>query len=132
MQKWMVLWKNEEGKRKRKMFDGPKPSEAIKYAKGLKRDGVNVDVASAGHAFPPSEKQELKRRPGMLWCPYCIKFRNFRLLRLKTQYGTSGADLRCPICLISTNHYYVKRYNGLDYMTEADIIKRYLDLREVI
>lgn len=131
MQKWMVLWKTSEGKRKKKLFDGPKPSDAIKHAKGLKRDGLTVNVVSSGHAYPPTQKQELTRRPGMLWCPYCLKFRNFRLLRVKSSTHTSGADLRCPVCLISTNHYWVKRFNNLEYMTEADIIKRFMDMRMI-
>lgn len=125
MQKWLVLWRTEEGKKFRKLFDGPKPTEAVQYAKELKRQDLKPSVISTGHAYPPGEKQELKRRPGMLWCPYCVKFRHFKLIAIKHPTYTSEAFMRCPVCLISTNEFWVKKYNGfLDHMTEMDIVRK--------
>jgi len=123
--KWKVLWKNKEGKKTFRMFPGPKPTEAVIYARQLKRDGLAPNVISAGHAYPPTKEQEEKRRPGMMWCPYCIKWRTFKLLAIKRPTYTSEAFMRCPVCTISTNEFYVKKYNGfLDHMDESELIRR--------
>lgn len=125
VRRWKVLWRTAEGKKSFRRFEGAKPSEAVQYAKELKRQGLKPNVISANHAYPPTKEQEEKRRPGQLWCPYCIKWRNFKLMALKRATYITDAFMRCPICTISTNDFYVKKYNNfLDHMDEGEVIKK--------
>ncbi|HET7713633.1 MAG TPA: hypothetical protein VFK94_04895 [Patescibacteria group bacterium] len=125
MRRWTVKWRNPEGKLSKKHFEGKSPAEAVQFAKQLKKQGLSPNVFSSNHAFPPTKDQEEKRRPGMMWCPYCIKWRNFKMMAIKRSTYTSEAFMRCPICTISVNDYYVRKYNGfLEHMTEAEVIKK--------
>ena len=122
--RWKVLWRTEEGQKKFKRFVGAKPSEAVQFAKSLKSQGLKPNVISTSHAFAPTVEQEKNRRPGMIWCPYCIRWRNFKLMALKKSTYTTDAFMRCPVCTISTNDFFVKKYNGfLEHMDEGDVIK---------
>lgn len=123
-QAWKVLWKKDTGKTFRR-FEDPKPTEAIAFAKKLKREGFEPVVISANKAYPPTKKQEEKRRAGDMWCPYCIRWRSFKLYALKRKNYTTDAFLRCPVCTISTNDFFVRKYNGMiERYTEAELIKR--------
>lgn len=121
---WKVLWTTTEGKKTFRKFQGDKPSEAVQFAKKLKRSGLKPNVISANHAFRPTEKQEINRRQGMIWCPYCVKWRTFKLFALKKPTYKTEAFMRCPVCTISTNDFYVKKYNGfLEHMDESELVK---------
>lgn len=123
--RWKVLWKTPEGQSKFKVFEGKKPSDAVLYAKSLKKQGLKPAVVSANYPYPPTPQQENNRRPGMIWCPYCLRWRNFKLFAIKRATYVTDAQMRCPICKISTNDYYVKKHNGfLEHMTEMDVIKK--------
>lgn len=124
MRKWKVLWVNLEGKKRFRKFEGDKPSEAVQFAKSLKQQGLKPNVISASHAFPPTKEQEINRRPGLIWCPYCLRWRKFKLFAIKRSTYRTEAFMRCPVCTISTNDFFVKKYNGfLEHMSEADVIK---------
>jgi len=124
MRKWKVIWKTDEGKKTFRTFKGSKPSEAVQYAKSLKHKGLHPVVISSNHAYAPTQKQEINRRQGMIWCPYCIKWRSFQLYSIRRATYVTAPVMRCPVCTISTNDFYVKKYNGLlEHMTESDIIK---------
>lgn len=128
---WRVFWIKAEGGKAFKQFNHEKPTKAIAYAKELKRKGLKPWIVST-KSWRPTEKQEVNRRPGMLWCPYCIKWRNFKLLKVKKPTFVSEAFMRCPYCLISTNDFFVKKYNGfLEHMTELDIVKKLSRLENV-
>lgn len=124
MRRWIVRWTTSEGKKTFRRFEGDKPTDAVQFGKSLKRQGIKPNVISANHAYRPTEKQEINRRPGMIWCPYCVKWRNFKLFAIKRKDYTTAPYMRCPICTISTNDFYVRKFNGLlEHMTENDIIK---------
>jgi hypothetical protein len=59
---------------------------------------VNLEIVK------PKQKKVDKNHP-LLWCPYCGNWRNFKL--------DSNANLACRVCGISTNDFYVKKYNHL-------------------
>ena len=124
MRSWKVIW-SEEGKKKLKRFTGDRPSEAVQFAKSLKQQGLKPNVVSANYPYRPTKEQEEKRRPGRIWCPYCIKWREFKLFALRKATYTTEAMMRCPVCTISTNDFYVKKFNDfLEHMDEAELIKK--------
>lgn len=121
---WKVLWKKEDGPKTFKRFPDDLKT-AIIFAKSLKRQGLKPNVVSSNKAWPPTKEQELKRRPGDMWCPYCIKWRHFKLFAVKKSGYTSEAFMRCPVCTISTNDHWVKRYNGMiEHLTESELIRK--------
>lgn len=102
----------------------PELRDAIDYAKALKSKGNKTHVVCMNKAWPPTKEQQLLRKPEQMWCPYCIKWRKFRLFRIKTQYYTTEAKMRCPICTISTDDYWVKKNNGfIEHITEAELVR---------
>lgn len=128
MNTWKVYWW-EDGRKKFKRFDGPKPTLAVERAKELKREGKEVAVVSSSKAFsiPPSKVYD--REPGMLWCPYCVAFRRFKIYALKREHYVAEAKLRCPVCSISTDDYYVKKHNQ-DTKATWEILSRENQRRE--
>lgn len=117
---WKVYWW-EDGKKKFKRFLQDKPTEAIAYAKELRRQGKEIEVVSARRAFRTTEAKRLEREPGMLWCPYCVKWRRFKIFSVRREHYISEAFLRCPVCTVSTNDYYVKKFN-LEVRSTEEII----------
>jgi hypothetical protein len=110
---WKALWTDEDGARKYRRFEGDRPSEsgAVSFAKDLRRRGLAVEVISVRHAYPPPEKMKRPDRPGLLWCPYCVKWREFsEAIVVHPDYRTPEL-LRCTICTISIRDAYVRRYN---------------------
>lgn len=106
---WKVFWR-EEGKLYFKTFKGRRPTEAVEFGKSLKRRGILVvDVVSMSRAFPPPLHKLKPDRQGLLWCPYCIKWREFK------EEGLPNSPLliymRCPTCSISIKDAYVRTYN---------------------
>lgn len=120
---WKVIWRDTDNKpRIKKRITELK--EAIQYAKGLKKLGLKPSVVSANKAYPPTKEQQLKRKPGQMWCPYCINWRKFRLYRIKTPNYVTEAKMRCPICTISTDDYFVRKYNGfIEHITESELVR---------
>lgn len=119
---WGVIWFKEGKKFKRLGFYGLKPSEsgALDFAKKLKREGIpvaDIHVISANHAFQTPVKQLRPPEPGMMWCPYCLKWRHFFYRFIRHHDGSRSPTLwRCPICSISTHDAYVRRYNPVQYL----------------
>lgn len=98
-----------------KVFEGdsPKASGAVQFAKSLREHGTEVDIISRRRAFSPPAKQLQPPHPSMMWCPYCIKWREFEeSIVVRDEYETP-ALLRCPTCLISIRDYHVRRYNPM-------------------
>jgi hypothetical protein len=103
----------EDGVLKQKVFEGdsPKESGAVEFAKDKRAHGTVVDVISRRRAYPPPLKQQTSPSPGLLWCPYCIKWREFEeSIVVRDAYETPPA-LRCGVCTISIRDYYVRKYN---------------------
>lgn len=109
-QSWRAIW-TEDGKLLSKRFWGDKPTNAVTFAKDLKRRGISVDVVSVMKAFPPPIGKLRPDRPGLLWCPYCIKWREFVEAEVKTKEFMTPSLLRCPTCTISVKDAYVRGFN---------------------
>lgn len=111
---WNVFWLSEDGARKYKKFEGdsPRGSGAIDFAKKLRSFGrTNIEIVSRRKAFAPPPKQSKAPEAGMVWCPYCLKWRHFVNTSIRHN-GIKGPQLfRCPICTISIKDYYVRLYN---------------------
>lgn len=122
---WKVLWKKEDGAKSFRRFEGESPKVAIDFIRELKKQGLKPNIISSNKAWPPTKEQEINRKSGDLWCPYCIKWRRFKLFALRKKFYTTEAFLRCPICTISVNDFWVRKYNGMiEHMSEAEIIRR--------
>lgn len=107
---WKVLW-SEGGAKKFRNFRSDPPTPAIQFAKELKKKQITVELIS-GHPFPPTKKHLKPDKPGLLWCPYCIKWRDFQELVVRDAEGLlTPALLRCPVCYISIRDVYVRHYN---------------------
>lgn len=103
----------EDGITKIKVFEGDSPKNAVAFAKEQRLHGIvaDVNVISRRQAFPPPLKQVLPPRAGMIWCPYCIKWREFEeSIVVRPDYETPALS-RCSVCTISIKDYYVRRYN---------------------
>lgn len=108
---WQVQW-FEEGKRKYKRFEGDSPKQAVEFGKSLKHRGLVVEgIISCRTAFPPPLKQQTSPKIGMLWCPYCVKWREFEEAAVKKPEYTTPSLLRCTVCTISVRDAYVRMYN---------------------
>lgn len=108
---WRVVF-YRGGTRYHKTFTDEKPTPAIEFAKRAKRAGysdVNVHATKRGYPCPTSKLK--LREPGLLWCPYCLKWREFKYLAVRFSTGISEPDLRCPVCYITPRDYYVRVYN---------------------
>jgi hypothetical protein len=138
---WKVIfWEN--GKKRSKWFEGDgiwsdkhpiiynEPLRAaVQFTKKLKLEGTRAEIVSGRRAFIQTKDQLKPPGPGYLWCPYCIKWRHFKLLRIKKNgYITAGAN-RCPICFISEDNYFVRRYNGKTENLSMSEIRRRLGNR---
>jgi hypothetical protein len=134
---WKVIWFDGDKKLVRKFEgDSPRESGAVDFGKRLQASGHNrVHIVSQRKAFaPPQDKRQAPER-GMLWCPYCLKWRNFVETSIQGQDGTrSPIQWRCPICTISVNNFYVRRHNldmvlrfeGRAEMQSENLIRRKL------
>jgi hypothetical protein len=113
---WKVFF-TREGKKYKKTFVGDSPRPAVDYGKQLKRSGVlNVELVSASKAFAPPKDKLRPPEPGMLWCPYCLKWRFFREFGTRHATYRVPAKMRCPVCTISITDYYVRKYNPVMIM----------------
>jgi len=118
MNAWKVIWYENSHKYLKNNFDGdsPRASGAIDYAKSLIARGIPVDhvhVVSKRKAFPPTTEMLAKKILGFSWCPYCLKWREFKYSALKLKDMVIPEEYRCPVCTISINDYYVKLYNPI-------------------
>lgn len=110
---WNVIF-FKEGKKYIKVFEGEKPGEsgAITYAKKLKARGIiQVEVVSRRKAFGPPLAKQHPPQEGLLWCPYCLKWREFTERAIRTNGLLGPMVWRCPVCTISVNDYHIRRFN---------------------
>lgn len=111
---WNVMW-FEEGRKLLRVFEGdsPKKSGAVDFFKLKKSDGSHPEIVSRRLAYPPPLKQSSPDVPGHLWCPYCIKWREFEVSYIERPDYYTPDLLRCSTCGISIKNYYVRKYNPL-------------------
>lgn len=104
----------EDGILKVKVFEGDKPKEsgAVDFAKELKRRGLSVEVISRRRAYAPPVGREPDRH-GLLWCPYCIKYREFEVAAVVHPTYETPELLRCTVCTISVMDAYVRKFNPI-------------------
>jgi hypothetical protein len=115
MQSWNVIWWDGHEKFI-KRFPGDKPSSsgALAFAKRQQERGLKPYIVSASKAFGPTRDVQLQPRPDdAIWCPYCLKYRQFHKKAILRD-GVLGPELwRCPICTISIKDAYVRMYNEM-------------------
>lgn len=113
---WMVIWFENNQKFMKRNFPGesPRASGAIDYAKSIVARGIpvaQVHVVSMRKAFAPPPK--IKQPPGTFWCPFCLKYREFRIYAVVTDGWEGPEILRCPVCHVSVSDYWIRKYNSL-------------------
>jgi hypothetical protein len=114
---WKVIWIDHAGKKYFRNFDGEKPREsgAIDFGKKLKAQGFHsVDVVSKRRAFAPPPGKSRPPSLGLLWCPYCLKWREFVFKSIRRGTVRTPVAWRCPVCSISTEDHFVKRFNFME------------------
>lgn len=110
---WKVMWEYQEG-RKKKKFEGDSPKEAVDFGKDLKKKGLVVlGVISMRKAYAPKIGSDDADRVGHMWCPYCVKYRPFEFLSRWIGKVLLPPELRCPVCGVSINDYWVRHFNPL-------------------
>lgn len=125
---WKVIWFEGGVKKTKGPFEGnrPKESGAVDFAKRLiQKRGIpasQVHVVSKRKPFDKPDKVEVPN--GWLWCPYCLKVRDFleKAVRFKSGMVTP-ALFRCPICTVSIFDAAVKR-NNVIMMARMDLRAR--------
>ena len=121
---WKVIWKTEDGRKLlRKGFNGDSPREsgAVAFGKKLQERGLkDVTIVSSKKAFAPPLAKQKPPEVGMLWCPYCLKWRFFRELSIRYISHRGPLLWRCPICTISIHDPYVKKFN-FEMVTRLDV-----------
>jgi hypothetical protein len=112
MSKWMLsirtysttknyIFRSRDGESTLDVY-GRVKTEAKKVMDKFAGKPVTVDIISMTMAFAPKQPGPKKH----LWCPYCRKYRVF--------VWDSKFDVdRCPVCRITYNDYWVKKYNGI-------------------
>jgi len=110
---WNVIWKDSVGKKKLRIFEGdsPRTSGAIDFGKKLQDRGLRPDVVSRRHAFAPPRNKLKPPDTGLLWCPYCLKWREFRDFAIRVDGIIGPSNYRCPVCIITIKDAYVRKYN---------------------
>jgi hypothetical protein len=108
---WKVLWR-EKGHNFSKTFEGDKPSEtdAPAFVKQLKDRGIiEINLISKRKAYAPP----IGKPPplGFLWCPYCVKYREFEVYAVKVDGIVGPERYRCSVCTIGADHFWVRKYN---------------------
>lgn len=108
--KVVVQKENESLKR---CLDRAKDAVKVLKEKYAGRTDIIIEIISRRRAFDKPEKVQVKANE--LWCPYCVKPRQFKKGQLVEIDGVSYLSdyRRCIICLMSDQDYYVQHYNHL-------------------
>lgn len=117
---WKIIWQDNDH-RYIKRFEGESPADsgAVEYGKKLQKRGLTVNIVSQRKAFAPPKNKILPPKFGMIWCPYCLKWRDFHEVSIMGKDGVrSPVQWRCPVCTISIRDHYVRLYN-------LDMVLRY-------
>lgn len=124
--KWKVIWR-EQGKLRLKRFQD-KLQDAIAFyreQKGLEKEVYLVCANKGFPPFKPGHKRYVERPSSKhMWCAYCMAWRQFRMTAIRTDGILGEPQLRCPICTISINDWYIQKYNGLLEHTDMEKLKK--------
>jgi hypothetical protein len=115
----VIIGQGKQVKRFREDLTG-----AIAFYRQMRKEGKEVHLVSANRGFPPFKPghKRYEERPSSkhIWCPYCMKWRQFVYTALRDRDGqVSAAENRCPVCKIPLHDYNVKKYNG--YLEHLDM-----------
>lgn len=94
--------------------------EKAQELKAKLKSEVTVELICNYTGFKPPVNSNPPR--GHSWCPYCIKYRVF-------VWSEKFSLKRCPICSITEQDFYYKKYNGIfkkeyqDYLINVKIRK---------
>jgi hypothetical protein len=113
MNSWKVLWDDAAAERRRfKKFEGDSPKEAVAFGRKLRDRGLTVlGIISMRVAYAPPKDKPKPDQYGIMWCPYCVKWRLWEFLGVHVGEVVLDPELRCPVCTISINHYWVRYFN---------------------
>lgn len=109
---WKVQWKHS-GKKLVRTFEGDKPADsgALDFAKQLKNQGFSdVALISKRRAFAPPAGS--KGPLGFIWCPYCVRWREFATYAIERNGLVGPESYRCMVCSITSENYWVRKYNS--------------------
>lgn len=134
---WNVLYKEDE-RLLIKVFEGdsPKESGAVPFAKELRLNGITAEVISRRRAFAPQgwPYQVNPPAPGLVWCPYCVKWREYEEASVVHDDYETPSLLRCTVCTISIKDFYVRKYNPIlveRYEIQAELNKTKVPTQKV-
>lgn len=108
---WKVLWVQDK-KKYFKVFEGDKPKEsgAVDFGKKLQARGIK-DVNIISKRRPFDKPLHVVIPHGLLWCPYCLKIREFHETAIRNKDGRTPRLFRCPTCTVSIHDAAIRRNN---------------------
>ena len=110
---WKVLWRDETGRRLFKTCENVPEAKAFRTK--LRDRGITgpIHLISKAWAYPP-QKSAGPRPNGLLWCPYCVSWRNFKLISYRTkEFPTPDEAVLCEVCSIPIINGFVQKYNRM-------------------
>ena len=121
--KIMKVVERREGESLKGCLERAKKAARTLREKYAGRDDITIGVVSRLKAFPMPDKVKLKRN--QMWCPYCVKPREFKKGQLVEHDGISFLSdyRRCVVCGMSDNDFYVKTYNHLWHNSKETKVK---------
>lgn len=130
---WLISVRNHTSHRKFKLTGEENEPNVDVYRKAkqkkeeiekkLQGQIVTVELISLTKAFKAPDKYAKFLSEGRTvvkghhWCPYC---RQFRVFAFDSYLGVN----RCPICTISDQDFFFKKYNGIFYIEEVDMYRK--------
>jgi len=99
---WAVVVKVNHNRQVKKFTERAEAEGYLAKAQELLRKVPSVKIGLVSTSTPTPPPVFLPQR-GRLWCPYCATQRVFA--------ADESGYVRCDLCGISENEYYVKLYN---------------------
>jgi hypothetical protein len=112
--RWAVLWIGKNGWVV-KEFENDFSGSVALYVKVKAAGKKGATLLCRNVGFPPPAEYPMDRYnlKGAVWCPYCRELRKFKKTNgfYVDDIYYPQVNMQCPVCGITTENYYVQKYN---------------------